>query len=152
MDWMLLPFRRYFDFSGRSRRKEFWMFALLNVIVYAVLMVLMFGLGSGTEAMLAADPDDPFAIYGAMFGGLGILILIWGLIVLIPSVAVSVRRLHDRDLSGWWYLAVIIGSLIPIVGFLVSIGFLVLMALPGTEGANRFGPDPKGGADPSVFE
>jgi len=66
------------------------------------------------------------------------------LAMLVPSVAVTVRRLHDRDMSGWWYLGVIIVGAIPFVGFLANIPILVLMALPGTLGSNRFGPDPKG--------
>lgn len=142
MEWMILPFKRYAEFSGRSRRMEYWMFALLNVIIVTVLMFLT--LGAGGMAGLA----DPAAIgvgVGAMFGGLGILLLIYVLAVLIPSIAVTVRRLHDREMSGWWYLGAVIGSMIPFVGFLVSIAFLVLMALPGTPGPNRYGPDPKGG-------
>ena len=151
MEYMWLPLKRYFEFTGRSRRKEFWMFALLNIIVYVVLIILAFGTGGAADFM-TADPDDPMALYSSMFGGLGILIAIWGLATFIPSIAVSVRRLHDRDMSGWWYLGVIVASLIPFVGALVSIGFLILMALPGTEGPNRFGQDPKGGVDPTVFD
>lgn len=141
-EWMILPFKRYAEFSGRSRRMEFWMFALLNAVVNIVLMFFAFGAG-GIASM--ADPAAMEAGVFAMFGGMGILLLIWGLAILIPSIAVTVRRLHDRDLSGWWYLAVIVGSMIPILNIVIVIGFLVLMALPGTPGPNRFGPDPKGG-------
>jgi uncharacterized membrane protein YhaH (DUF805 family) len=146
MEYMLMPLRRYAEFTGRSRRKEFWMFALLNFIVYAVIMALMFALGAG-----ASMEDAAAGNYGAMFGGVGLLIGVWGLAVLVPSIAVSVRRLHDRDMSGWWYLGFIVASFIPILGIITSIGFLVLMLLPGTPGENRFGPDPKGAADPAVF-
>jgi len=62
-----------------------------------------------------------------------------------------VRRLHDRDMSGWWYLGVAVASIIPIVGFIASIAFLVLMVLPGTPGPNRFGPDPKDPTGAEVF-
>ncbi len=140
MEWMILPFKRYAEFSGRSRRMEYWMFALLNVIVMTVLMFLAFGAGGFASL---ADPEAAEAGLGAMFGGLGLLLVIYALAVLIPSVAVTVRRLHDRDMSGWWYLGAILGSMIPVIGFLVSIAFLVLMALPGTRGPNRYGPDPK---------
>ncbi|MGI8943571.1 MAG: DUF805 domain-containing protein [Qipengyuania sp.] len=140
MEWMILPFKRYAEFSGRSRRMEYWMFALLNVIVMTVLMFLAFGAGGFANL---ADPEAAEAGLGAMFGGLGLLLVIYALAVLIPSVAVTVRRLHDRDMSGWWYLGAILGSMIPVIGFLVSIAFLVLMALPGTRGPNRYGPDPK---------
>ena len=142
-NYMILPFRRYAQFSGRSRRKEFWAFALLQFIVYSVLIVLAFSTSVSMADIAAADADGPFAFYGVMFSGTGWLLAIWGLIVFFPSTSVSVRRLHDRDLSGWWYLGVLVGSFIPFIGVVVSIGFLVLMCLPGTPGDNRFGPDPK---------
>ncbi len=152
MEYMFLPFRRFFDFQGRSRRMEFWMFALLNLIVYLVIMMLMFGTGGGLEQFASIDPDDTIGLYSAMFSGFGILFAIWGLVVFIPSIAVSVRRLHDRDMSGWWYLGFMVASLIPFLGFIASIAFLVVMALPGTPGSNRFGPDPKNPTNANVFE
>lgn len=145
MTWMLLPFRRYAEFTGRSRRKEYWMFALLNAIFVAVLFALVMSAGLPLAAL-----DDPGQAMGVFGGGImmvfGLLALVWSLGVLIPSIAVTVRRLHDRDLSGWWYPGLIVASTIPYVGFVASIALLVLMALPGTPGTNRFGPDP---ADPS---
>lgn len=152
MEYMILPFKRYFDFQGRSRRMEFWMFLLLNILVYLVLAVVVFGMGSGFGAFEGIDPDDTIGIYGALFSGSGILFGIWWLITIIPTISVSVRRFHDRDMSGWWYLGVIVGSLIPFLGFIVSIGYLVVMALPGTPGPNRFGPDPKNPTSADVFE
>ncbi len=152
MEWMILPFKRYFEFTGRSRRMEFWMFALLNLIVYAIIMILMFGTGGGLEQFAAIDPDDTIGLYSTMFSGFGLLFVIWGLAVFIPSIAVSVRRLHDRDMSGWWYLGFMVASLIPFVGFIASIAYLVVMALPGTPGPNRFGPDPKNPTNANVFE
>ena len=150
MEWMLMPFRRYAEFTGRSRRMEYWMFTLFNVIVILVLSFLAFGVaGAGTQINPAGDPS---ALLDGLFGGLGLLVLLWLLVVFIPGIAVTVRRLHDRDMSGWWYLGVLVGSMIPFIGFLISIGFLVLMFLPGTPGPNRFGPDPKGAGDTSVFE
>jgi len=151
MEWMLLPFKRYAEFSGRSRRMEFWMFGVFNMIVYAVLFGVMFGLGGGLEALAGADPEDPTAIFGAMFGGFGLLLVLWWLITFIPSLAVTVRRLHDRDMSGWWYLGIIVLSMLPLIGIVASIGFLVLMFLEGTRGPNRFGPDPKDPTSADVF-
>ena len=148
MDWMLLPLRRYADFSGRSRRMEYWMFQLLNAIVVVVLLLLIFG-GMPLDALsnpeaLAAD-TQPGAVFwiGAVLAGL------WALGTLIPGIAVVIRRLHDRDMSGWWYLGIIVAGAIPFVNFIASIAFLVLMVLPGTKGPNRFGPDP---LDPSQAE
>ncbi|WP_407672781.1 DUF805 domain-containing protein [Parerythrobacter jejuensis] len=128
------------------------MFAVLNLLVYLVIGGLTFGIGGGIDALSGVDPDDTMALYSGMFSGVGLLFALWGLIVFIPSIAVSVRRLHDRDMSGWWYLGFIVASLIPFIGFLASLAFLVLMFLPGTEGPNRFGPDPKNPNDASVFE
>jgi uncharacterized membrane protein YhaH (DUF805 family) len=146
MEYMLMPFRRYAEFSGRSGRREFWMFMLLNVIVYCVVMVLMMALGTGASLQDAAAGN-----YMAVFGGVGLLMVIWALAVLIPSIAVGIRRLHDRDMSGWWYLGFIVVSIIPLVGFIAAIAYIVVMALPGTPGPNRFGPDPSGAVDPEVF-
>ncbi len=148
MNWMILPFKRYAEFSGRSRRMEYWMFTLLNVIVVTVLLFATGGIGAMTDLENGGDPSGGLM---ALFGGVGILLLIYGLAVLLPSIAVTIRRLHDRDMSGWWYLGAVIGSMIPIAGFLVSIAFLVLLALPGTPGPNRFGPDPKGAGEAETF-
>ena len=144
MDWMVLPLRRYVDFDGRSRRKEFWVFSLLNLIVCAVLIGIGFG-GFPLAAILSNDPD--------IFTGTPemstltiislILLGIWALVMLVPSVAVTVRRLHDRNISGWWYLGLIVLSLIPVVGFGAAIAMLVIVLLPGTPGPNQYGDDPR---------
>ena len=152
MEWMLLPFRRYADFSGRSRRMEFWMFSLLNLIVYAVLVAISFS-GFPWAAILAEDADalaNMPDLSGITIVAL-VLLAIWALAIIIPSIAVTVRRLHDRDMSGWWYLGLIVLSLIPLVGFIASIAMLVLMLLPGTAGPNRFGDDPKDPGNSQVF-
>lgn len=141
LEWMIMPLKRYFDFSGRSRRKEYWSFMLLVVIVIAVLLAVMFA--GGYPMMAMGDPVAmPTAPSPLFWVGAGLLTLLW-LAIIIPSIAVVVRRLHDRDLSGWWYLGAIVASLIPFVGILASLALLVLMLLPGTPGPNRFGPDPK---------
>jgi len=151
LEWMILPFKRYADFKGRSRRKEFWSFALLNLIVYAVLFAIVMGTGASMASLASADPNNPFAIYASLFSGTGIILAIWWLAVLVPTIAVTVRRLHDRDMSGWWYLGFFIAAFIPIVGFVSGIALLVLMLLPGTPGPNRFGPDPKDPTSAEVF-
>ncbi|UAB77592.1 DUF805 domain-containing protein [Erythrobacter sp. SCSIO 43205] len=153
MEWMFLPLKRYAQFSGRSRRKEFWMFILFTTIVSMILAgPTFFSIMSASVADPMAVDADPFAGVGTLgMAGLGLYGL-FALAVLIPSIAVTVRRLHDRDMSGWWYLGFIVGGMIPLIGFLISIGFIVVMALPGTEGANRFGPDPKDPHGTEVFE
>jgi uncharacterized membrane protein YhaH (DUF805 family) len=140
MEWMLMPYKRYVDFSGRSRRKEYWMFALLFAIVYAVCYALIL------TGIPSVDPAT-----GQMTGGGGALatvgtalLAIFALGSFIPALAVMVRRFHDQDKSGWFVLL----SLIPFVGSLIV---LVFMCLEGTKGANRFGPDPKDPAGTEAF-
>ncbi|WP_461456885.1 DUF805 domain-containing protein [Parasphingorhabdus sp.] len=128
MEWMLMPLKRYADFSGRSRRKEYWMFALLQVIIIVGLAIIGGVLGSFT-------PDPA----GSMSTGGTLMIALFGLYALaifIPSLAVQVRRFHDQDKSGWFVLL----GFIPYVGGLIV---LVFMCLDGTKGKNRFGDDPK---------
>lgn len=149
MDWMLLPYRRYTEFSGRSRRMEYWMFALLMFLVYSVGIGIMFAGGFSMAALAGQDPEA-FAPGPLFFLGGGLLAL-FAIASFLPSIAVVVRRLHDRNLSGWWYLGVILASMIPFVGFIASIAFLVVMCLEGTRGPNRFGPDPKDPASVDVF-
>jgi uncharacterized membrane protein YhaH (DUF805 family) len=134
---MFMPLKRYFDFSGRSRRKEYWMFFIFVVVGEIITMILdsMLGLGGSTSS--SSEFGDGTASASVSANG-GILTLIFVLLIIIPGIAVSVRRMHDQDKSGWWIL-------IPIVGP------ILVMFVGGTAGPNRFGPDPKGGADPATF-
>ena len=127
MEWMLMPLKRYADFQGRSRRMEYWMFILGIIIVEVVLFSLMGVLGVFSPR---TDGSTPVMML-PLFGILGI----FGLAIIIPAIAVQVRRFHDQNLSGW---LVLIG-LIPYLGGLVV---LVFMCLPGTKGPNKYGPDP----------
>ncbi|AVY67625.1 DUF805 domain-containing protein [Xanthomonas translucens] len=126
MEWMLMPLKRYADFSGRSRRKEYWMFTLLNIIVITVLMVLV-GIGGGFGGQ-----NGTSALSMAVF----VLVCLYSLAMLVPSFAVQVRRFHDQGKSGWYVLL----GLIPWLGGVVV---LVFMLMEGTRGANVYGPDPK---------
>lgn len=166
MHWMILPLRRYFDFSGRSRRMEFWMFQLFLIITnLAFLMIFMAGfpwaemegMSTTVDVPVAQDQrsaEEVFAMFGPLFW-LGLaLVMLWGLFVFIPSLAVTVRRLHDRDMSGWWYGGPLLASFVPLVGVLALPVFLfvfVMMFLPGTPGPNRYGPDPKDPTQADVF-
>ncbi len=150
MEWMILPFKRYADFTGRSRRREFWMFQLLNAVLAAILIgpLMVSAIGASIAAGDGPGAEEAFAEALAASGlGLSAIgALLYGLYVLaafIPSVAVTVRRLHDCDMSGWWYLGLLVAGAIPFVGLLASLALFVLMVLPGTAGPNRFGPDPK---------
>lgn len=156
LEWMLMPYRRYFDFSGRSRRKEFWMFALFSLIVNFVLMAIMFGGGFNMSSYMAAvngtgDPSAVTSAFGPLFWvGFG-LSMLFALGSFIPNIALMVRRLHDRNMSGWFLLLFFVLYMIPLVNFLVLIGFIVLMCLEGTRGPNKYGPDPKDPAGAEVF-
>ncbi|SNS46807.1 Uncharacterized membrane protein YhaH, DUF805 family [Sphingomonas laterariae] len=143
MEWMLLPLKRYAQFSGRSRRKEYWMFVLLVFIIYVIAMFLDSMLGFGTTSRYA-DLSDTSAAVGFNSQG-GILTAIAMLALFLPSLAVGVRRLHDTDRSGWWILI----GLVPIIGTIV---LLVFYCTDGTKGPNRFGPDPKGDTPAELAE
>lgn len=114
MQWYLKVLSNYIGFQGRARRKEYWMFFLFNFLITMLLSMIEVMIGLG-----------------------GILSGIYGLFVLLPSIAVNVRRLHDIGRSGWWMLL----SFIPVVGLIVLLVFAVLDSQPGE---NKYGPNPKG--------
>jgi uncharacterized membrane protein YhaH (DUF805 family) len=118
MHWYLDVLRKYADFSGRARRREFWMFTLVNILVSIVLGIV--------DAVIGTDYRS----------GYGILGTVYALAVLIPSLAVAVRRLHDTGRTGWWILI----GLLPCVGFIV---LLVFYVQEGQRSTNEYGPDPK---------
>ena len=120
MNWYLQALKKYADFSGRARRKEYWFFVLFNIIISIVLSICDVFLGTYSAA-----------------ANMGILAGIYSLAVLIPGIAVTVRRLHDTGRSGWWILIV----LVPIVGWIVLLIFMLLDSQP----QNAYGASPKAG-------
>ena len=151
-EYMIMPFRRYAEFSGRSRRLEYWAFTLLSFIVVLLIMAvaMAFGFSFGAFSSIEAG-GNPSAFFGPGFFLLMGLAGIYLLAALIPGIAVTVRRLHDRDMSGWWYLGFIALGMIPFVGWIANIAFLVILCLPGTRGPNRFGEDPLDPTGAEVF-
>ena len=119
MNWFLAAVKKYAVFEGRARRKEYWFFILFYMIIIFVLAFI-----DGMTGNLSAE------------AGMGLFSGIFMLAMLIPSISVSVRRLHDTDHSGWWYWI----ALIPLVGAIV---LLVFFVTDGTVGQNQYGPDPK---------
>lgn len=117
-------FRRYADFEGRSAPSEMWWPFLLYWIVFIAFGALI------VVAMAIYGEESP------MVGVFAIPLFVWWVAVLLPGIAVRVRRFHDQDKSGWMYLL----RFIPYVGGLVII---VFMCIEGTRGSNRFGPSPK---------
>lgn len=166
MEWMLLPLRRYAQFNGRSRRKEYWTWFLFVVVAWIILSILDSALGLGGRTSVGPGAVPGGYAYGAGVTG-GVLATLFLLATFIPGLAVSVRRLHDIDRSGWWLLlplapyalgfAIMLGSLaagVPglamvgglafLAGVICAIVLLVWYCSAGTNGSNRFGPDPKG--------
>ena len=173
MEYMFMPLKRYADFSGRSRRMEYWMWVLFQFLLYLALWVVFFAVAGA--ALWSGDPANALAAGAAIV----IFILIYmviGLALLVPSLAVTVRRLHDTNRSGWWlggfvlaYLGLVVvnvammgviaqspdslGAVTALYGIigLAMLGYgvilLVFMFLDGTPGPNRYGPDPKGRAN-----
>ena len=133
--------QNYANFSGRASRSEYWYFTLF-VILVAIPLVLLMMLGVNFQTSeIEAFGYIVMAVLGVFY-----------LAMLIPTIAVGVRRLHDRDMSGWWYLGFIALSFIPFVGSLAGIAQLVIFCLKGTDGDNRFGPDPlRPGAGADIF-
>ncbi|MGL1956800.1 MAG: DUF805 domain-containing protein [Colwellia sp.] len=109
MDYFIGALKQYADFNGRARRTEYWMFILIYIIISVILAVL----------------------------GLDILSMIVGLALLVPSISIATRRLHDTGRCGWWQLI----ALIPIIGFIVLLVFLV----QDSHDANDYGSNPKAG-------
>lgn len=153
--WTLLPVKRYARFSGRSGRAEFWWFTLVSTVAGFAF--------DGIDRLVGSE--------------LGILGLIFTLGLFIPSLAVTVRRLHDIGMSGWWMLAVIAPAFLygaqssyaalesqfnggaAASSSLVSISLLVIaglalvlcLILPGNKGSNRYGSDPYDGSGSNAF-
>lgn len=173
MDWMLMPLKRYADFSGRSRRMEYWMWVLFQILIVFAVGVLIALLGG--SAMMSGDPTALLAAGGAAVI-VYMLYLLLQLAFLVPSLAVGVRRLHDTNRSGWWILAPLAPYLVMLFAGMMAVsspdmaqvaGLLVLlclvavivlgltvfvfMLLEGTRGPNNYGPDPKAPVTGDVF-
>lgn len=118
--WYLKCLKQYADFEGRARRKEYWMFALVNFLISLALGYM--------------EKAFHMTLFGSDFG---IISTLYSLFVFVPGLAVAIRRLHDINKSGWWYLLM----LLPIIGW---IWLIVLFCKDSTPGSNQWGPNPKG--------
>ncbi len=112
MQWYLGVWRNYVGFDGRASRIEYWMFTLFNVIAVAILMLL-----------------------GVLLRINSALVMVYDVAIILPSLAVQFRRLHDTGRSGWWMFM----ALVPLAGAIV---LLVFFLLPSDPGMNRFGAEP----------
>ncbi len=120
-----------FGFQGRTNRAKFWLVALAIMIVEAVLFAML-----GTSVALSDDPQEALARVGPITS---IVLLLFGILLIWISIAIGIKRFHDRNKSGVWVLIVFV----PVIGglwYLIECGFL-----RGTIGPNNYGPDPLAG-------
>jgi|SRR6478609_1487940 uncharacterized membrane protein YhaH (DUF805 family) len=115
MHWYTDVIKKYAVFNGRASRPEFWWFVLINLIIAVVINVVFSAIGGRSSGQVVSD--------------------LYSLAVLLPSLGVGIRRLHDTNRTGWWYLLVL-----TIIGGLVLI---VFFALAGDPGPNKYGPNPQ---------
>jgi uncharacterized membrane protein YhaH (DUF805 family) len=154
IDWAKRPLQKYADFTGRAPRAEYWWFVLAMIILFVVLSIVESIVGLNKMIL---------GVYGPLTA------LLW-LAVLVPSLSVGVRRLHDTNRSGWWLLLMVpyavaavmmvrsmsaaaatgsvpgfgAAGIVGLIGFVCIIVLLVFYCLPGTAGENQYGPDPYG--------
>ena len=169
MEWMWMPLKRYADFSGRSRRMEFWMWVVFQVLIFFVFIILVIALGGAM--VMSGDIRGGMAMGGIILI-LYLLYSVMQLAFLVPGLAVTIRRLHDTNRSGWWILVAVIPyailgfmmarsatstdmsgqasvGLFGIIALIGGVVLLVFMILAGTAGDNRYGPDPYAGGTAS---
>ncbi|MGO9323139.1 MAG: DUF805 domain-containing protein [Terracidiphilus sp.] len=140
MEWYLMAWRKFAQFDGRSRRKEYWMFTLFNCLAVLALGAL----AMAAAAILAsrgtdASGDSSPLLFTFMFIPIGI----YGLAITIPSLAVATRRFHDIGKSGWLLFLLIALGVIPVVGFITAIIQIVFLCQDSVPGVNQYGPNPK---------
>jgi uncharacterized membrane protein YhaH (DUF805 family) len=175
--WARRPLLNYAKFSGRASRAEFWWFCLFMLLFFTAAWIVLFAIAATVEG---PGSQPSVTVMGSIGVGGAALILLY-LAVLVPSIAVQVRRLHDINRSGWWlgifwllyplYVVLIFGSsfssdqdgpshgvALAIASAIFALGFFcysivlfVFWCIPGTKGANRFGDDPYGVDVQEVF-
>jgi uncharacterized membrane protein YhaH (DUF805 family) len=128
MEWYVEVLRKYAVFDGRARRKEYWMYTLITIVIYIAYLVV-----AGLAFALIGHSDSASTAILLIYAPL----VLYGMAVFVPGLAVTVRRLHDTGRSGWWILI----SFVPFVG---SIVLLVFMCLDSEPGPNLHGLNPKG--------
>lgn len=133
MHWYLKVFKQYFDFSGRARRKEFWMFYLFHFLIIFLITFLSFFLTSDIY-----EDHETNWVYVP-------IICTYLLVSLIPSISLTVRRLHDTGKSGWWYLIV----MIPYIGWFIM---TILTCMEGQSKPNKWGNNPKGIGNDKIID
>lgn len=124
----------YFNFSGRARRREYWGFFVFPIVVFFILAILV---------GLSFAGRSPYEGPSPLLWVAGGLMVLFSLAVIIPSFAVQVRRFHDLGQSGWWVLLLFVVAMIPYIGLLSTIAYIVLGCLDSQPNQNKYGPPPK---------
>lgn len=119
MNWYFHCLTKFAEFKGRAQRKEYWYFVLISIVIFVALNIVDHSIGTVVSK-----------------SGIGLFSGFYSVVVFIPNIAVSIRRLHDTNRTGWWILV----NFIPLIGLLILLVFFVLDSTPGD---NRFGPNPK---------
>ncbi len=130
MNYYVTCFKKYVDFNGRSARKEFWIFYLINTVVIVVLEALM---GASLVSSLTGGSNTVSPASSVLYG----VVMLYSLAILLPSLAVGARRMHDIGKSGWWILI----NFVPLIGW---IWFIILAATDSNSGQNKYGANVKG--------
>lgn len=140
MKWYIKCIRQYADFKGRARREEYWMFTLFNFLISMVLIIPFFlvGIPLALEGGYS-DNSEEYTFILAL-----VPVILYGLFILLPNLAVTVRRFHDTGKSGWLYFVLCITGLIPYIGFIANIYNFVVCCTDSQYGENKWGPNPKG--------
>lgn len=137
---------KYCTFQGRATRAEYWWFNLFyfgSLLLYAAIVITLVDvLGIYTGG--GVSQSTPFLIIATV----SVCLLIY---LLIPFTCVTVRRFHDYNLSGWWYLGFVVSGSLPVIGWAANIAVIVVCCLKGTQGPNKFGDDPLGAGDAEIF-
>jgi len=137
MNWYFQALKKYAVFNGRAEKKEFWYFSLF-VVIFSIVLTVIDAFIPGFDTFFEIPlPEQVNATYGSTYSapsGMGLLSGIYALAMAIPSLSISVRRLHDTDRTGWWFLLI----LLPLIGIIV---LMVFWAKDRTPGENRYGPD-----------
>ncbi len=138
MEWYIKVLKNYANFKGRARRKEYWMFVLINVIIYIAFMILIIIIEVISGVIYVSDLKIIITSLMTLFTvtPFSVILSLYVLAILVPSLAVSVRRLHDIGKSGWFILI----SLIPIVGTIILLVWACQESMPE---ANEYGENPK---------
>ena len=133
MEWMFMPLKRYADFSGRSRRMEFWMWVVLQFMIGIAFIVLVIALGGA--AIMSGDVGGAMAMGGILLI-FYLLYILLQLVFLVPGLAVTIRRLHDTNRSGWWIMLFWGPYLLS-----YALTFVFMGSLAATSDPTAFGPD-----------